>query len=136
VWDDEALKQTATTAKDPKGVEAISDYRVLETFDEASLVEVRLHTGKRNQIRIQAARRGHALVGERQYAGRSKRTGPTLERQALHAYRLSFAHPIDGRPLTFEAPLPQDLADLLQRLRVRGHKAHQGSRHGEHKDAK
>ena len=64
----DVLKQTATDAKNPKGAEAISDYRVLETFAETSLVEVRLHTGKRNQIRIQAALRGHALVGERQYA--------------------------------------------------------------------
>jgi 23S rRNA-/tRNA-specific pseudouridylate synthase len=102
-----------TRPGDPKGVEAISDYRVLETFGNASLVEVRLHTGKRNQIRIQAARRGHALVGERQYA----KSAMAFPRQALHAHRLSFAHPIDGRTLTFEAPLPQDLAELLQRLR-------------------
>jgi 23S rRNA pseudouridine1911/1915/1917 synthase len=117
-WDDDALKQTLTDARDPKGVEAISEYRVLETFGDASLVEVRLHTGKRNQIRIQAAVRGHALVGERQYTcGPSKRTGPTHPRQALHAHWLAFAHPVDGRKLTFEAPLPQDLADLLARLR-------------------
>jgi 23S rRNA pseudouridine1911/1915/1917 synthase len=117
-WDDEALRQTVTDARDPKGVEAISEYRVLETFGDASLVEVRLHTGKRNQIRIQAAVRGHALLGERQYTdGPSKRTGPTHPRQALHAHRLAFAHPVDRRKLTFEAPLPQDLADLLARLR-------------------
>ena len=112
-WDDDALKQTVTDAKDRKGVEAISDYRVLESFTDAALLEVRLHTGKRNQIRIQAAQRGHALIGERQYA---KRAMP-FPRQALHAYRLAFAHPIDGRRLTFEAPLPKDLAELLERLR-------------------
>ena len=124
-WDDDALKQTVTGAKDPKGVEAISDYQVLETFGDASLVEVRLHTGKRNQIRIQAARRGHALIGERQYTnGPAQRTGPTHPRQALHAYRLAFAHPIDGRRLRFEAPLPDDLAGLLRRLRGAGHKEH------------
>jgi len=112
-WDDDALKQTVTDARDPKGVEAISDYHVIETFGDASLVEVRLHTGKRNQIRIQAAQRGHALIGERQYATSAK----TFPRQALHAHRLSFAHPIDGRQLAFEAPLPEDLAGLLRRLR-------------------
>lgn len=117
VWDDDALEQTLTDAKDPKGVEAVSDYRVLETFADASLVEVRLHTGKRNQIRIQAARRGHALIGERQYA---KRAAPPFPRQALHAYRLAFAHPIDGRQMTFQAPLPEDLAELLRRLRTKG----------------
>ena len=126
-WDDDALRQTVTVAKDPRGVEAISDYRVMETFGDASLVEVRLHTGKRNQIRIQAAVRGHALLGERQYTdgtsarigGPSKSTGPTHPRQALHAHRLAFAHPVDGRKLTFEAPLPDDLQDLLRRLRGR-----------------
>lgn len=119
VWDEDALEQTVADAKHPKSVEAISDYRVLETFADASLLEVRLHTGKRNQIRIQAARRGHALIGERQYAGdRSAGAAPTHSRQALHAYRLAFAHPVDGRPLIFEAPLPQDLADLLRRLRA------------------
>jgi 23S rRNA pseudouridine1911/1915/1917 synthase len=117
-WDAEALRQTVAGARDPKGVEAISDYQVLETFSDASLIEVRLHTGKRNQIRIQAAVRGHALIGERQYVdGPSKTTGSTHSRQALHAYRLSFAHPIDGRQLKFEAPLPDDLQQLLRRLR-------------------
>ena len=120
-WDEEALAQTATDARNPKGVEAISDYRVIETFAETSLVEVRLITGKRNQIRIQAALRGHALVGERQYAGvgPSKRTGPmdSFPRQALHAHRLAFRHPVDDRMLTFEAPLPNDLTKLLRRLR-------------------
>ncbi len=122
-WDADALKQTVTVARNPKGVEAVSDYQVLETFGDAALVEVRLHTGKRNQIRIQAALRGHALIGERQYVdGPSKRTGPTHSRQALHAYRLSFAHPVDGRRLKFEAPLPDDLSDLLRRLRTKSTK--------------
>ena len=112
-WDDDALRQTVTDAKDRKAVEAISDYRVLESFTDAALLEVRLHTGKRNQIRIQAAQRGHPLIGERQYA----KSAIAFPRQALHAYRLAFAHPIDGRRLTFEAPLPEDLAKLLERLR-------------------
>lgn len=113
LWDEETLQQVAASAKHPKAVEAISDYRVLERFADAALIEVRLHTGKRNQIRIQAALRGHALLGERQYAS----SASSFPRQALHAYRLGFSHPIDGRPLTFEAPLPTDMADLLHRMR-------------------
>jgi 23S rRNA pseudouridine1911/1915/1917 synthase len=112
-WDEEDLKQTVTGTRDPRGVEAISDYRVLETFADASLLEVKLHTGKRNQIRIQAAQRGHALIGERQYA----KSATTFPRQALHAHQLAFAHPIDGRAMAFEAPLPEDLSELLRRLR-------------------
>lgn len=115
-WDADEVRQTVTTATDPKGVEAISDYRVVEAFADASLLEVRLHTGKRNQIRIQAAVRGHPLVGERQYA----KSPMPFPRQALHAHRLSFAHPIDGRPMTFAAPLPQDLEKLIRRLRRAG----------------
>jgi 23S rRNA pseudouridine1911/1915/1917 synthase len=93
-------------------------YRTLETFAETSLLEVRLETGKRNQIRIQARLRGHTLVGEKRYV-----FGPAIlrpvpfERQALHARRLAFRHPADERSLAFEAPLPADLEDLLTRLR-------------------
>src|SRR5438270_522944 len=67
VWDRRALIQKQTHPRDPLGKEAVSEYRVLETFKDASLVEVRLVTGKRNQIRIQARLRGHTLVGETRY---------------------------------------------------------------------
>ena len=67
VWDTTALIQKETHSADPAGTDAICDYRVLETFERASLIEVRLQTGKRNQIRLQARLRGHTLVGERRY---------------------------------------------------------------------
>lgn len=136
-WDQDALKQTATDAKNPQGAEAISDYRVLETFAETSLVEVRLITGKRNQIRIQAALRGHALVGERQYSSvdPSKRAAPnSFPRQALHAHRLAFRHPVDDRLLTFEAPLPGDLSALLGRLRTEPRRSRRTTSHKEHEE--
>jgi len=118
VWDQKALIQKETHPNDPRGMEAVSHYRVLEWFRDASLIEVRLHTGKRNQIRIQARLRGHTLVGEKRYVYGPDQLRPIqFERQALHAYRLGFEHPADGRPLMFEAPLPKDFTDLLQRLR-------------------
>ena len=121
VWDPEALIQRRAHPSDPRRKEAVSHYRVIETFPGASLVEIRLETGKRNQIRIQARIRGHTLVGERRYVdGPDANRAIAFRRQALHAYRLSFRHPGDGRPLTFEAPLPEDLADLLARLRRAG----------------
>jgi 23S rRNA pseudouridine1911/1915/1917 synthase len=119
-WDADALRQTKSDAAHPRATEAICDYRVLETFADASLVEVKLQTGKRNQIRVQASLRGHPLVGERQYRDGPPERADSLDsfpRQALHAHRLSFRHPADDRPLTFEAPLPDDLAGLLKRLR-------------------
>jgi|SRR5688572_12523713 len=118
VWDEKILIQKETHPNDPRGMEAISEYTVLESYRDASLVEVRLRTGKRNQIRIQARLRGHTLVGERRYVygPDSLRTIP-FERQALHAYRLAFFHPTDGRAVQFEAPLAADFRDLLTRLR-------------------
>jgi 23S rRNA pseudouridine1911/1915/1917 synthase len=117
VWDTKALIQKETHPKDPLASEAISEYRVLRTFADASLVEVRLRTGRRNQIRIQARLRGHTLVGEKRYVYGPDAIRPiAFGRQALHALRLSFRHPADGRPLTFEVPPPPDFEALLQRL--------------------
>ncbi len=117
VWDERARIQKVTHPRDPNGTDATCEYRVLETFEEASLLEVRLHTGKRNQIRLQARLRGHPLVGERRYVSDSdRRRGIPFPRHALHAYRLSFRHPESGRTLRFEAPLPTDFARLLRSL--------------------
>jgi 23S rRNA pseudouridine1911/1915/1917 synthase len=118
VWDTKALIQKETHRDDPRASDAISEYRVLDSFAEASLIEVRLRTGRRNQIRIQARLRGHTLVGEKRYTyGPDTLRTIAFARQALHAHRLSFLHPSDGRRLTFEAPPPPDFAALLARLR-------------------
>jgi len=118
VWDTRALIQKETHPGDPSGMDAVSHYRVVERFVSTSLIEVRLETGKRNQIRIQARLRGHTLVGEKRYVYGPDSLRPVgFARQALHAYRLHFRHPGDNRPLAFEAPLPRDMSDLLARLR-------------------
>lgn len=120
VWDRAALVQKETHRRDPRGKEAVSEYRVLESFDAASLIEVRLVTGKRNQIRLQARLRGHTLVGEQRYVYGPDRLRPiAFGRQALHAFRLGFRHPITGKPMTLEAPMPADLEELVRRLRHR-----------------
>jgi 23S rRNA pseudouridine1911/1915/1917 synthase len=120
VWDEKALVQKGTHPHDPRGVEALSEYRVVEAFSSASLLEVRLRTGRRNQIRLQARLRGHMLVGETRYTcGPAALRSIHFERQALHAYRLVVRHP-DGQRLDLEAPLPADFLDLLTRLRRAG----------------
>jgi 23S rRNA pseudouridine1911/1915/1917 synthase len=117
-WDDRVLVQKAVSPRDPRGREAISHYTVIESFAASALIEVRLVTGKRNQIRLQALLRGHPLVGEQRYtAASSDREEIPFKRQALHAWKLGFRHPTDGRPMTFEAPLPDDMRGLLRRLR-------------------
>jgi 23S rRNA pseudouridine1911/1915/1917 synthase len=118
VWDDKALIQKETHPRDPRGSEAVCAYRVIESFFGASLIEVRLRTGRRNQIRIQARLRGHTLVGEGRYVFGPELLRPiAFGRHALHACRLTFEHPGDGRILDLEASPPGDFIDLLTRLR-------------------
>ncbi len=117
-WDDRAMIQKETHLRDPAGREASCQYKVHEMFRETSLIEVTLVTGRRNQIRLQARMRGHTLVGERRYVYGPDVLRPIpFPRQALHAHRLGFVHPTTGRHLTFEAPLPVDMAGLVDALR-------------------
>jgi 23S rRNA pseudouridine1911/1915/1917 synthase len=80
--------------------------------DVYSLVEVTPSTGRTHQIRVHFAALGHPLVGDRVYG----RPSAVLRRQFLHAHRLAFRHPVDGRPLEFESPLPDDLRVALERV--------------------
>jgi 23S rRNA pseudouridine1911/1915/1917 synthase len=117
-WDDRIMLQKVVSPNDRRGAEAISRYTVLERFEASALLEVRLVTGKRNQIRLQALLHGHPLVGEQRYTIEGDEDEAiAFKRQALHAWKLGFRHPTDGRALTFEAPLPGDMKRLLRRLR-------------------
>jgi 23S rRNA pseudouridine1911/1915/1917 synthase len=120
VWDGEALAQRLAVRHDPRAREAISAYRLLRPLGGAALLEIRLVTGKRNQIRVQAALRGHPLVGERQYATITPAARIEFPRQALHAHRLGFDHPVTGRRVECVSPLPDDMAALVERLGVTG----------------
>jgi 23S rRNA pseudouridine1911/1915/1917 synthase len=117
-WDGDDLIQRRTTPADGRGREALSKYGVVERFAHAALVEVRLITGRRNQIRIQASLHGHPIVGEQQYLPSEAFSRITFSRQALHASSLTLSHPVSGRPLRFEAVLPDDMAALVTRLRL------------------
>jgi 23S rRNA pseudouridine1911/1915/1917 synthase len=118
VWDSKALIQKQTHPGDPRAAQAIREYRVIETFASTSLLEIRLRTGKRNQIRIQARLRGHTLVGEARYTYGPDYLRPiSFGRQALHAHRLGFRHPVDGKQMKFEAKLPEDMQTLIESLR-------------------
>lgn len=110
------------------GREARTHYRVLERFRAQTHIEVELETGRTHQIRVHMAHIRYPLVGDRVYGGRprlpkrpSERVRECLQRfprQALHAARLSFAHPDTGEVLSFESPLPSDLEALLEALRA------------------
>jgi 23S rRNA pseudouridine1911/1915/1917 synthase len=95
------------------GKEAHTTFACLSSQDEACLVQCTLHTGRTHQIRVHMAHFGHPLVGDSLYAGPMTMG---IDRQALHAFRLSFEHPLTGKPLQFEAPLPDDMVSLLASL--------------------
>ena len=92
--------------------EAQTAYRVRTFYNGCSLVEVSPITGRTHQIRVHFASLGHPLVGDIVYG----RPSHLVERQLLHAWRLAFRHPVDGRDLAFEAPLPPDLTEALTTL--------------------
>ena len=118
VWDKARLVQRRAHPREARAKEALARYRVLEQFRDAALLEVSLVTGKRNQIRVQAGLRGHPIIGERLYRfGADPDEGPTLDRQALHAARLTFVHPVTGKPVRVSAPLPGDMQGLIARLK-------------------
>ena len=119
VWDTKALIQKETHRNDPRAAEAISQYRVVESFEIHEPGRGAAdNTGKRNQIRIQARLRGHTLVGEVRYTFGPEELRPIpFKRQALHAWRLTFDHPVEQKPMTYEAPLPSDMKKLLADLR-------------------
>jgi len=107
------FRQVVVDARDPEGKEAVTRYRVLESLAGVTLLEVRLVTGLKNQIRVQLCAAGHPLVGDRHYAPAEK-AEPGIDRQALHARSLAFRHPRTGERVRFEAPLPPDLQRLLR----------------------
>jgi 23S rRNA pseudouridine1911/1915/1917 synthase len=120
-WDRIRRRYQPGDRADERAREAICSYQVLQRFDCAALIEVRLVTGKRNQIRLQAQMNGYPLIGEPIYIDDGQRANDiAFGRQALHAYRLNFRHPMHERVLNLEAPLPDDFTELLERLRSTG----------------
>ncbi|BCV24730.1 pseudouridine synthase [Gelria sp. Kuro-4] len=89
---------------------------VRERFSRYTFLEARLETGRTHQIRVHLAFIGHPVVGDPVYGRRQGNLG--LKRQFLHAARLSFVHPVNGKELAFTSPLPSDLAAVLAALRA------------------
>ena len=108
------------------GREAVTHYRLLEKFREHSHVKVQLETGRTHQIRVHMSYLRHSIVGDPVYAGRQRiPAGAELElieflqgfkRQALHAWKLRFSHPDHGESVSYEAPLPEDMQQLIHLL--------------------
>jgi 23S rRNA pseudouridine1911/1915/1917 synthase len=99
-----------------RGKPSRTNYRVLERYGHAALVECRLETGRTHQIRVHFQHLRYPLVGDETYQ-RGTRHGIAFPRQALHAIELSLVHPGTGKPMTWSAPLPRDLKRLIEDLR-------------------
>jgi 23S rRNA pseudouridine1911/1915/1917 synthase len=132
-------EKKAIRRTDPNARPAVTEYEVVERFTGFALVRAMPKTGRTHQIRIHLAHIGHPMLCDRLYGGRASLTeleliprdkighdtaiagrqleSPLLERQALHAHRLSFAHPTTGQHVQFIAPLAVDLERTLNALR-------------------
>jgi 23S rRNA pseudouridine1911/1915/1917 synthase len=114
-----------------QGKHAVTHYRIIEHLGYVSLIECRLETGRTHQIRVHMAYAGHPLFNDEEYGGHRILKGTTftkyqqfvrncfdlLPRQALHAQTLSFYHPVTGKRLSFESPLPDDMAQAIEKWR-------------------
>ena len=120
------LRQAVRDEED--GKHAVTHYRLRERFRAHSLIQCNLETGRTHQIRVHMAHAGHPLVGDPLYGGSlklPKRATPELvtalrsfRRQALHAERLAFEHPVTGEALSFDARRPDDMDALIVALRA------------------
>ncbi len=122
----------ATTNDPDEGKEAITHYSVIEGLYYVSLIECRLETGRTHQIRVHMKSQGHTIFNDHRYGGDKILKGTVFSkykqfvencfelcpRQALHAGGLSFIHPISGEKMSFQAPLPGDMNDLLNKWRA------------------
>ncbi len=114
-----------------RGRQAVTHYAVEREFEFASLVRLKLGTGRTHQIRVHLAHLGHPVLGDPEYGGRGRqvvrqfaigrqvqaeRALDLIDRQALHARNLEFRHPVSGRTMAFEAGLPDDMVRLVAHL--------------------
>ncbi len=103
-------EKMAVTFRRPKS--AITYLRVKEHSSTATLLEVMPFTGRTHQIRLTLSFLGYPIIGDKKYGKSSE----LISRQALHAYSISFSHPLTGKTLSFHAPLPEDFKNLLNKL--------------------
>ncbi|PCI04788.1 MAG: 23S rRNA pseudouridine(1911/1915/1917) synthase RluD [Gammaproteobacteria bacterium] len=110
------------------GRQAVTHYRLLQRFREHCHIKVQLETGRTHQIRVHMSHLRHPIVGDPVYSGRHRNPAGAqaelleylqkFKRQALHAWRLSFVHPLHDEQVTYEAPLPDDMQQLITLLQA------------------
>jgi 23S rRNA pseudouridine1911/1915/1917 synthase len=108
-------KRRKMAVLEEEGKQALTRYRVLEQNNEASLVQVKIMTGRTHQIRVHMAHIGHPIIGDELYGGKQKDM-LQVSRQMLHQWKLTFPHPKTGKANEYRADLPDDFRDALKRL--------------------
>lgn len=109
-----STKDRKKMAVDAKGKNAITHFKVLKRYNNYTLLELKIDTGRTHQIRVHMSYIGHPVVGDSVYSNGKNEFG--VEGQMLHARYLEFKHPITGEELKLEAPIPNYFEDVLQRL--------------------
>lgn len=109
LWEDDYYRVHVTEDPD-KGELAITNYRVTGNSRKLSRLDIRLHTGKKNQIRVHCSQAGHPVVGDEKYGA----DGDPISRLCLHASRLAFEHPFTGKKMVFESPVPEIFSRLVK----------------------
>ncbi|GAA0101136.1 RluA family pseudouridine synthase [Paraclostridium bifermentans] len=99
---------------DDRGQESVTHYKVLERLNDATVLEIKLETGRTHQIRVHMSHIGHGIIGDELYGYVDEEL---INRQALHAYSLEFNQPRTKESLKFKAEIPQDMKELIEKLR-------------------
>ncbi len=100
---------------DNGGMESFTDYKIVKTFQNHTLLEVNLRTGRKNQIRVHLQSIGHPIVGDKKYGGGVSPIG----RIGLHAARITLRHPATNKTVTFEAPVPEKIMKFREQRHLR-----------------
>lgn len=109
-----STKDRKKMAVDKNGKEAVTHFKVLKRYNKYTFIQVKIDTGRTHQIRVHMSHIGYPVVGDSVYSNGKNDFG--IEGQMLHAKELEFKHPITGKTIHFEAPLPKYFEEVLEKL--------------------